>query len=189
MSANAALHTAASSTARITKRSFRKEVTDLSSNIDSSYIQNERRIRIIALKNHFRGRIKPIKYNIARKKLASFQRDGASSGTSAERETSAFRRFRKLSRSIMTRRPQVLQRIRISAPARRTVHSSPPQGWGFRLRITSPGRISSAISHLSGSRGNDPVRTSGCPEKIIPRHGPKKNMDGLEKSGQLYRTG
>ena len=55
MFASATLHTAASSTARITKRSFRKEVTDLSSNIDSPYIQNEGRIRIVALKKPLSG--------------------------------------------------------------------------------------------------------------------------------------
>ena len=52
------------------------------------------------------------------------------------------RRLRKVSRSSMTIRPQPEHLILISAPVRVTVHSLAPQGWGLRVWITSPMRIS-----------------------------------------------
>lgn len=67
------------------------------------------------------------------------------------RDTSAFLRRRNVSRSIITIRPQVSQRIFISAPVRITVHVSPPQGCGFRVRTTSPTRTVSTAGRAGTS--------------------------------------
>ena len=85
-------------------------------------------------------------YSIVSETLASCHREEGFPDGTAGRETRALRRLRKDSRSSRISRPHVLQRIRISAPIRRTVHRLDPHGWGFRVSMISPICISSCMS-------------------------------------------
>ena len=111
----------------------------------------------------------PITFKVyhSHRRIGKFHGFGDAALSSPGRESSAFLRFRKASRSSMTSRPHRLHLIRISAPVRRTVHSSPPQGCGFRVRTTSPGRISSTIKDTSQRDCREQEPDTGT--SIIPR--------------------
>ena len=89
-------------------------------------------------------------------------------GASVSRAASAGRSTRRMRpssslRGITTRRPQVSQRIPMSAPSRMTVHATPPQGCGFRRKSESPSRTSSTDplpdGRVEGLRGSTPGRS------------------------------